>query len=374
MLDFSSLEFFSRRDFLKSVGLASTAASGLLPFGLGSEGISHIPDDPLEKVRTTRFKTLVAIIQAQIDSLWCGRQGDSACQVAREILVYANHLPKRLQYGINIALLWLDIYSIKHIGRRLHKLSPSDLRRVLNQGEVGVGKGGPPRIVWCDDHLLHTAVSGITMLGRLVLHSRQPARELIGGGWSKQCENAGLLVSVEPPRLANLSHHYDVCIIGSGAGGATVANRLSAAGLKVLILDIGNFVSPDALIQQIPQEDGSVKLAPPRSDQVLYTLYKDAAGQIAGGMGKVKSKLQLAIPSKRKKIPPKQTVNVCQAKVFGGGPYVNNAIHLPMLESVYDSWGERQPADVDFFSVFGAYGVNLSRTRCQYSGDRSPNQ
>ncbi|TWT82888.1 hypothetical protein CA13_43510 [Planctomycetes bacterium CA13] len=144
------------------------------------------------------------------------------------------------------------------------------------------------------------------MLGRLVIHSRQPARQLIGGGWSKQCENADYLVSVAAPPQADLSAHDDVCLIGSGAGGSTVANRATAAGLRVLILDIGDFVSPDALIQRLPQPDGSVKLAPPRSDQVFYKLYKDGlykdgAGQIAGGLGKIKSKLQLAIPAMRKK-------------------------------------------------------------------------
>ncbi|GAA5510745.1 GMC family oxidoreductase N-terminal domain-containing protein [Novipirellula caenicola] len=370
MLDFSSLDTFSRRDILKG-----SLAAGFLPFGLG--GSDNHPDCPIQTIREKRFPTLVAIIRAQIDSLWCGHQGDDACQVAREVLVYAEHLPARLQLGLNIALLWLNLYSVKHTAHQLHTLCPHELRRLLNQGETPCDKHGPPRIEWTDDHLLHTAVSGVTMLGRLVIHSRRPARELIGGGWSPQCENPKFLVTMDPPALADLNQHYDVCIIGSGAGGATTASRLTAAGLRVLILDVGDFVSPDALIQKVPQDDGSIKLAPPRSDQVLYRLYKDGAGQIAGGLGNVHSKLQLAIPSMRKKIPPKQTVNVCQARVFGGGPYVNNAIHLPIIESVYESWGDRRPTGVDYaqFSdvmtrICDELGVNTEVTRSQIS-DRS---
>ncbi len=371
MLDFSSLESFGRRDFLKSATFA-----GMLPFGLGGAA-DHIPARPLEVVYKHRFATLVAIVRAQIDALWCGRQGDDACTVAREVLVYAEHLPKRLQYGLSVALLWLDIYSIKHVHRRLHKLNPSEVQRLLNQGEYGRRAHDPPRIEWTDDHLLHTAVSGIAMLGRLVIHSRQPARKLIQIGWSSVCCDSANLVTVAAPPLADLSTHYDVCIIGSGAGGATTASRASAAGLRVLILDAGDFVAPDALIQRIPQEDGSVRLEPPRSDQVLYRLYKDGAGQIAGGLGKVNSKLELAIPSKRKKIPAKQTVNVCQAEVFGGGPYVNNAIHLPITEAVYRSWAERQPTGVDYpqflqlmASIQDELGVNAIPTESQIS-DRS---
>ncbi len=371
MPDFSSLEHFSRRDLFNGA-----TAAGLFPFGLG-KGLGEIPAYPLKSVYEKRFPTLVAIVKAQIDVLWCGRQGDNACQVAREVLVYAEHLPKRLQHGISIALLWLDVYSLKHSGHRLHKLSPADLRKVLNQGEIRRAKNDPPRIEWTEDHLLHTAVSGLTMLGRLVIHSRQPARELIQFGWSEACENPTHLVSIAAPPLADLSTHYDVCILGSGAGGATAATRLSAAGLKVLIVDVGDYVSPDALIQKIPQDDGSIRLAPPRSDQVLYRLYKDGAGQIAGGLGNVKSKLELVIPSKRKKIPPKQTVNVCQARVFGGGPYVNNAIHLPIPEFAYESWGERQPAHVPYpqfaelmQSIQHELGVNTTVTTTQIS-DRS---
>lgn len=368
MLDFSALETFGRRDFVKSAAVA-----GVLPFGLGSDP-DKIPDCPLEPIYNKRFPVLVAIVRAQIDALWCGRQGDNACEVAKEILIYAEHLPKRLQYGLAVATLWLDMYSFKHVGRRLQKLGPRDVRRVLNQGEYGRRRNDPPRIEWTDDHLLHTAVSGIAMLGRLVIHSRQPARDLIQLGWSDQCSDASNLVTVETPPLADLATHYDVCIIGSGAGGATMAKRLAGHGLSVLILDAGDFVAPDSLIQKVPRSDGSVRLEPPRSDEVLYRLYKDAAGQIAGGLGKVNSKLQLAIPSKRKKIPPKQTVNVCQAEVFGGGPYVNNAIHLPISQPVYESWAERQPTGVpyDAFaqlmeSIQFELGVNSIPTASQIS-------
>ncbi|MCA9140354.1 MAG: GMC family oxidoreductase, partial [Planctomycetales bacterium] len=219
---------------------------------------------------------------------------------------------------------------------------------------------------------------GLAMLGRLIIHSRPAARKLIGLGWSETCESVSNLVSLPAPPLADLSEHYDVVIIGSGAGGATAATRLTAQGRNVLILDYGDFVSPDALIQRVTQPDGSVRLAPPRSDEVLYKLYKDAGAQISGGLGNATSKIELALPHLRKRIPARQTINVCQAKVFGGGPYVNNAIHLPISREVYETkWAGRQPHGVQYdqleqlmMGINNELGVNTAVTERQIS-DRS---
>ncbi|MCO8121044.1 GMC family oxidoreductase N-terminal domain-containing protein [Stieleria sp. TO1_6] len=371
--DVVSSQSLGRREFGKGA-----LAAGVFPFGLLQGLFGSKPDCPLQVIREKRFDTLTAILSAQIDSLWCGRQGDHACHVANDLLRYASHLPYRMQLGLKVALCWLDLYSIKYTARKLHHHTHEGVRSILNQGETPRHKGSPPLILWDEDHLLHMAVSGIAMLGRLIIHSRNPARQLIGLGWSETCEEAKNLVSLPAPPLANLREHYDVVVIGSGAGGATIATRLTAQGRKVLILDIGDFVSPDALIQQIPQPDGSVKLAPPRSDEVLAKLYKGGGGQISGGLGKVNSKIDLVLPHRRRKIPVRQTINICQAQVFGGGPYVNNAIHLPIPQEVYDNkWAERKPTGVDYEQlsalmngISNELGVNTFVTETQIS-DRS---
>ncbi|MCD0459338.1 GMC family oxidoreductase N-terminal domain-containing protein [Roseiconus lacunae] len=365
----------NRRDAHKAA-----LAGGLLPFSIFPDGLfgNGKANCPLQTIREKRFDTLVAILAAQIDALWCGRQGDCARAVACDVLTYASHLPWRMQQGMNVALLWLEYYSVKHTGTKLSNHRPSDVRRVLNQGETRRTSHSPPLICWDDDHLLHMAAAGLAMVGRLVIHSRTPARELIGLGWSEECQDASNLVSIPAPPQADLNERYDVVIIGSGAGGATMAARLTAEGKKVLIVDYGDYVSPDALIQKQRRPDGSVQLSPPRSDEVLYRLYKDAGAQISGGLGKVHSKLELIMPNRRKRIPVRQTINICQAKVFGGGPYVNNAIHLPIKREVYETkWVGRQPVGVDYDSLLAIMntvnaelGVNTDVTDQQIS-DRS---
>ena len=347
LASFSSLEqlgsCFSRRDLLKTAG--GGIAAGFLPFGLDSEPTSA---ELLKTLRTKRMPAIVAIINTQIDSLFGGHRGDDPVQCAHEFIDYLSHLPLLLQRGASIAALWLDIYSRRHLGKRLESLSPREVRRLLNQGEQPAGKNDPPLMLWTEDHLLHTAVSGLTMLSRLVLYSRPAARAWIGLGWSAACEKLENIVSVEPPPMGSLDEHYDVCIIGSGAGGSTVAAIAAEAGLRVIIVEAGDFVSPDALIQRVPQPDGSVRLQPPRCDEVLKRLYKDGAAQVAGGLRESDSKLELLIPSLRQRIVPKQTINITQARVLGGGPYVNNAIHLPIPRKVYEAWAERQPAGVSY--------------------------
>ena len=395
MLDFSPLEFFAnfrsttevaaaesldRRSLLKACVPALLVPAALNPSPASANDF-EIPENPLAIVRQKRLPTLVAMIAAQVDTLWCGSPNfrDNPHEIAEDILVYMSYMPKTLQYGSSVALLWLDLYSVKHTRRHLHRLSSARVRQVLNQGETPRrSRRSPPLILWEEDHLLHLAVSGVMMLGRMVIHSRQPARQLIGFSWSESCEDPNNLVRVAKPPLANLHEKFDVCILGSGAGGATMASRLTAAGKRVLIVDAGDFVSPDALIQKIPQPDGTVKLGPPRSDEVLYRLYKDAGAQISGGLSPAGSKLDFVLPRRRKKIIPKQAVNVVQARVFGGGPYVNNAIHLPISREVYDQkWANRQPASLTYdefaelmSSIKRELGVNTKPTETQIS-DRS---
>ena len=37
-------------------------------------------------------------------------------------------------------------------------------------------------------------------------------------------------------------HYYDVIIVGTGAGGGTLAYKLASTGKKILILDRGDFM------------------------------------------------------------------------------------------------------------------------------------
>ena len=43
-----------------------------------------------------------------------------------------------------------------------------------------------------------------------------------------------------------MSDRYDVIIIGSGAGGGTLAHRLAASGKKILILERGDWLPREA--------------------------------------------------------------------------------------------------------------------------------
>jgi choline dehydrogenase-like flavoprotein len=41
---------------------------------------------------------------------------------------------------------------------------------------------------------------------------------------------------------AGMSDHYDVIVIGSGAGGGTVAHTLAPTGKRILMLERGGFL------------------------------------------------------------------------------------------------------------------------------------
>ena len=65
------------------------------------------------------------------------------------------------------------------------------------------------------------------------------------------------------PRVSTL--HCDVAIVGAGAGGMTAARVIAQAGLRVVVLEAGSYVTPDDVTQ--------------REESMLPLLYCDAAGR-----------------------------------------------------------------------------------------------
>lgn len=109
---------------------------------------------------------------------------------------------------------------------------------------------------------------------------------------------------------------YDVCVIGSGAGGALAAFRIGAAGKSVLLIDSGNWIPPQNLST--------------RHDLALAGLYK------TGGVQPALPKIGAIFGNRA------AGVNFLQAEVIGGGPYVNNAIQLPIDQAQFErAWKPR---------------------------------
>ncbi|MGM0577673.1 MAG: GMC family oxidoreductase N-terminal domain-containing protein [Myxococcota bacterium] len=97
----------------------------------------------------------------------------------------------------------------------------------------------------------------------------------------------------------------DVCIIGSGAGGATAAQVLAEAGLDVLVLEEGADRSGEALTQ--------------RDAEMYDQLYMDRGGRSSEDM----------------------SVSVLQGRVLGGGPVINACDVVPMSDGVLAHWRRR---------------------------------
>jgi choline dehydrogenase-like flavoprotein len=164
------------------------------------------------------------------------------------------------------------------------------------------------------DTLWHDLVSIVAKIGWLVIHSRQPARQRVGFSFDRRPEDAGVNpVDVPEPARADLKKKYDVCVIGSGAGGSVMAGRIGAKGKSVILLDEGKWISP--------------KDYPQRDDKALMAMYRNAG-------------VQPALPTVGTLLKPGGAtfMTVLQARVFGGGPVINNAIHFPIAKETADQW------------------------------------
>ena len=94
----------------------------------------------------------------------------------------------------------------------------------------------------------------------------------------------------------------DVCIVGSGCGGATAARVLAEAGQEVLVLEEGgDFIGPG-----LTQRDG----------QMYDQLYMDRGGRATEDL----------------------TVSVLQGRVLGGGGVINASDVVPIPEGVLRHW------------------------------------
>jgi choline dehydrogenase-like flavoprotein len=335
--------------------------------------------DPLWCIRYHNRDVLVAVVEAQLQSLWGGAPDDDPHAIVEDVLRFIECLDVPVRKALCAALVLVDFHSRQTTGQRLSSLGVEQRKELLNQGESPHGAGRPPPITWDDDFLLHTAISGVTMVTRLVISSRWPARRLAGLTWSAPCMEPANLAHVPPPAYADLGVEYDVCIVGSGVGGAVVAARAAEAGKRVLIVEAGNWISPHEMIEMQPNPQGGQIVTPSRGDSVVMRLYKDAGVQLAGNLPtrSDSSRMRLLGAKRRlREIQPVQTVNVIQAKVVGGGPYINNAIHLEIEEDAWNSWDAKPPGVTyaDFRrrmdEVKRDLGVNTDATRNQ-AGARS---
>ncbi len=200
-----------------------------------------------------------------------------------------------------------------------------------------------------------------------------PARRLAGLTWSAPCCDPANLAHVPPPAYPDLDGEYDLCIVGSGVGGAVLASRAAEAGLRVLIVETGDWISPDEMSERLPDPPGPTIAWPAAGDAVLKRLYKGAgvqvAGNLPGGGGESGRTRLLGARKKLRSIHATQTINVIQPNVVGGGPHINNAIYLEIEEETWNQW-DPKPAGVSYAGfkrrmeeVSRAVGVNTLATR-----------
>jgi len=97
----------------------------------------------------------------------------------------------------------------------------------------------------------------------------------------------------------------EVCIVGSGSGGATAAQVLAEAGREVLVLEEGGDFGGSALTQ--------------RDGEMYDQLYMDRGGRTSEDL----------------------TVSVLQGRVLGGGGVINASDVVPIPEGVLHHWQQR---------------------------------
>ncbi len=150
------------------------------------------------------------------------------------------------------------------------------------------------------DSLLRTALSGVHQIVAFAYYANSKADQLLNYARPVHLpeHKTNLPVSAKIPDRV-----FDVVIAGTGPAGALLADRLSAAGKSVLLLEAGDYIAEQTIT----------------SDELLSIgrLYK-------------MSGLQSSIaPS---------SITVLQGACVGGGGVLNNGIFFPLPTSTLDTW------------------------------------
>lgn len=241
----------------------------------------------------THNSTMRAVAELQLSVLPPGPAEDPTA-VTTEVFEYVHALPDLFQRLFGTALDRLNGASQERFQKTFEQLAVAQRETVLDD-------------LW-GDHLWHELVSLVVRLGWLVIYSRDPARQKV-----KFALPSAPTVDVPEPPRPNLETEYDVLVVGTGAGGSVVAARAAEAGKRVLMIDDGKWISP--------------RNFPVRDDRTLRDVYRGAG-------------VQPALPALDHVLKPGgfSFINVLQARVVGGGPSINNAIHLPISEQRLNEW------------------------------------
>ncbi len=248
---------------------------------------------------SSQLEVIKAFVELQLFHLTPANAAliDDPAVVAPEARAYISTLPNIIQSVFQLVVDHIDATARQLKHKDFPALTLKDREAVLDD-------------LW-GDSLWHDLVSMLAKIGWLVIHSRGPARQRVG--FTQDLNRPVQPVDVPEPPRADLKKKYDVCVIGSGAGGAVMASRIAAKGKSVVMIDEGKWISP--------------KDYPQRDDQALMAMYRNAG-------------VQPALPTLDALLKPGGAtfMTVLQARVFGGGPAINNAIHFPIAQERADQW------------------------------------
>jgi choline dehydrogenase-like flavoprotein len=264
------------------------------------------------------FEALAALAEVVLPS---GERRVAPEEVARRVDTYIDAFSARRRWIVPLALCGLWLYPLAFLRAPFPLIATSERRRFAEArfrreaaGRLHLARRLVRAMLRLAQQMVFLGYYGDPRTYESVGYTPFKQRDRFPAAQAKRLPHERLR-TLSPDEIRGETLDADVVVVGSGAGGSTVAYRLAEAGRDVLLLEGGRHVDPSEFTDDEVHQ--------------IATLYSDGALQLSRDF----------------------SFQMLQGKCVGGSTTINNAVCFDLPDRVLERWNGSLEAGIDAMAL-----------------------